>query len=58
MTGQLWWTASNWRNRIAVPLTFAPSAGACDVVSVGVDRVLYGSEALLQATQQWSPSSA
>ena len=30
VTGELWWSASNWRNRITVPLTFAPPANVCD----------------------------
>jgi hypothetical protein len=56
VTGALWWAASNWRNRIAVPLTFAPSASVCDVVSNSATAYLYGSEGMAQATQQWSPA--
>ena len=31
-TGQYWWSASNWRNRIAVPLTFATASDVCNTV--------------------------
>ena len=56
VSGKLWWTASNWRNRITVPLTFAPADNACDIVGAkdGVD--LYGSELMAQATTQWRPT--
>ena len=27
VSGSLWWSASNWQNRISVPLTFAPPLG-------------------------------
>lgn len=55
VSGSLWWSASNWRNRIVVPLTFAVPDDACSVVhsSNGVD--VYGSELLVQATGQWAP---
>jgi hypothetical protein len=56
VTGALWWSASNWRNRISVPLTFAASGSVCDVVTNQSTLYLYGSEALDQATQQWAPS--
>jgi hypothetical protein len=55
VSGQLWWAASNWRNRVSVPLTIAPSASVCDVVNDSATVYLYGSEAMLQATQQWGP---
>lgn len=55
VTGQLWWSASNWRNRITVPLGFARSAAACDSVGNTTSVYAYGSEALAQATAQWSP---
>ncbi|MDT4923759.1 MAG: hypothetical protein QOG01_1472 [Pseudonocardiales bacterium] len=55
VSGQLWWASSNWQNRISVPLTIAPSASVCDVVDNAATVYLYGSEAMLQATQQWGP---
>ena len=56
VSGALWWSASNWRNRITVPLTFAPLAHVCDVVGHGAPLDLYGSELLAQATEQWAPA--
>jgi ABC-type phosphate transport system substrate-binding protein len=55
VSGALWWSASNWRNRISVPLTFAVPSNACDVVSNGNTVDVYGSELLIQATAQWAP---
>lgn len=56
VSGELWWSASNWRNRISVPLTFAQTAATCDVVGGGAPTNIYGSQYLLQATQQWAPT--
>ena len=56
VSGALWWSASNWRNRITVPLTFAQSSSVCDVISHGAPLDLYGSEVLSQATEQWVPA--
>ncbi len=55
VSGQLWWSASNWRNRIVVPLSFAPPSNVCDVVSHASTVSVYGSEVLAHATQQWAP---
>jgi hypothetical protein len=56
VTGALWWSASNWRNRIVVPLTFAPPSNICQLGNSSATPVLvYGSYLLLQATEQWSP---
>jgi hypothetical protein len=55
VSGSLWWSPSNWRNRIAVPLTFAVPASACDVVSSKSSVLVYGSELMVQATGQWAP---
>ncbi len=55
VSGQLWWSASNWRNRIVVPLTFAPVSNACSALDTSTDLpAFFGSEAALQATTQWS----
>ena len=53
--GSLWWSPSNWRNRIVVPLTFAPVPPPCSIT--GSSRALntYGSELMIQATDQWDP---
>jgi len=55
VSGLLWWSASNWRNRISVPLNFAPPSDACDVVSSSNAVDVYGSELAIQATAQWAP---
>jgi hypothetical protein len=58
VTGSLWWAASNWRNRISVPLTFAPQPNACSLTGSSANNVadIYGSELMIQATDQWDPS--
>lgn len=56
VTGQYWWSASNWRNRISVPLTFAPSADVCNQVTGLSTGYVYGAESMVQATQQWAPA--
>jgi hypothetical protein len=55
VSGSLWWSASNWRNRVTVPLSFAVPDNACDVVSSSSNVDVYGSELLIQATGQWAP---
>lgn len=55
VSGSLWWSASNWRNRIAVPLTFAPPSNICSLRNTASPTDIYGSYLLLQATQQWGP---
>ena len=55
VTGSLWFSESNWRNRITVPLEFAPLNNVCDIAGSrpGVD--IYGSELAAQLTAQWRP---
>jgi hypothetical protein len=55
VTGQFWWTASNWRNRVSVPLTFAQSSSVCSVVNNSNPVLLYGSPPMAEATEQWAP---
>ena len=57
MTGALWWSPSNWRNRITVPLSFAPAPNLCSVTGSSGNNVaqVYGSELMIQATTQWEP---
>jgi hypothetical protein len=55
VTGDMWWTASNWRNRISVPLSFATASNVCNVVSSSNVVLIYGSPPMAEATQQWSP---
>jgi hypothetical protein len=56
VSGLLWWSASNWRNRISIPLSFAVSSIVCDVVASGHEIDVYGSELMSQATTQWAPT--
>ncbi len=51
-----WWSASNWRNRITVPLTFGLPPDACDVLDSRAPTAFYGSELMSQATLQWAPA--
>ena len=53
VTGALWWSASNWKNHITVPLTFAPAADTCDVVGGPAPIDIYGSELMDEATVLW-----
>ncbi len=55
VSGFLWWSASNWRNRITVPLNFAPPSNICDLASAKAPVNIYGSELMIQATEQWAP---
>jgi hypothetical protein len=55
VSGLLWWSASNWNNRLSFPLTFAQSSNVCELVSSGSPAYVYGSQAMVPATQQWGP---
>jgi hypothetical protein len=52
----LWWSASNWRNRFSVPLSFALPPSTCQLFGSGTPVTFYGSALLGQATLQWAPS--
>jgi len=52
----LWWSASNWRNRFAIPLDFGLPPDACDVLDSRPPTGFYGSELMAQASLQWSPA--
>jgi hypothetical protein len=52
----LWWSPSNWQNRIIVPLTFAVPDDACNIVSSNNVVDVFGSEMMIQATGQWEPN--
>lgn len=56
VSGDFWWSASNWRNRFTVPLTFAPPPDVCDLLDDRGPVSFYGSELLNQATLQWAPA--
>lgn len=51
-----WWSASNWRNRFQVPVTFGPPPDVCDILDKRAPTGFYGSELLSQAALQWSPA--
>lgn len=54
--GRLWWSASNWRNRISFPLTFAPPDNVCTLVGGNqVSASLFGTELMQQAMLSWAP---
>ncbi|WP_244931304.1 hypothetical protein [Nocardioides sp. W7] len=54
--GNLWWSASNWRNRISVPLDFAVTGDVCDVVGKEAPLELMGSVVLNELTASWQPA--
>ncbi len=54
VSGALWWAPSNWRNRITIPLTFAPPSNLCQASSSSPIDV-YGSEMMDEAAIQWEP---
>ncbi|MBV9099243.1 MAG: hypothetical protein JO079_14420, partial [Frankiaceae bacterium] len=56
VSGDLWWSASNWRNRISIPLTFAQAGNVCNLVNASTPNYIYGSELMVQASQQWAPA--
>jgi len=56
VSGELWYAASNWRNHLSFPLSFAPAANVCDLVTSSKPSYLYGSQLMQQATQQWAPA--
>lgn len=51
-----WWSESNWRNRIAVPLSFGLPPDACTVLDSRAPTAFYGSELMSQASLQWAPA--
>jgi hypothetical protein len=53
--GSLWWSASNWRNRVTVPLSFAQVGDPCAVTGKNGDVEIYGSELMSDASSQWNP---
>ena len=56
LTPHFWWSASNWDNRFAIPLTFATPPSVCTLSAVGAPVPFYGSELLSQAALQWAPA--
>lgn len=56
VSGLLWWSASNWRNRLAFPLQFAQPSNVCSILNTSAPTFVYGSELVTQATLQWAPT--
>ncbi|WP_300677877.1 hypothetical protein [Nocardioides sp.] len=54
-SGLLWWSASNWDNRIQVPLSFALTSSVCGVVNKTSPLSLYGSILFNEVAAQWTP---
>ncbi|MEV4517402.1 hypothetical protein AB0K00_51665 [Dactylosporangium sp. NPDC049525] len=54
VTAKFWWSASNWQNRITVPLSFGPPVNLCDLADSRTPVDLVGSELMVQATDQWA----
>ncbi|MEP9363774.1 hypothetical protein ABLE68_12470 [Nocardioides sp. CN2-186] len=52
----LWWSASNWKNRFSIPITFGLPPDTCDILDPRAPTGFYGSELLAQAALQWSPA--
>jgi hypothetical protein len=52
----LWWSASNWRNRFSIPITFGLPPDACDILDDRAPTGFYGSELMAQAALQWAPA--
>jgi len=52
----LWWSASNWRNRFSIPITFGLPPDACDILDDRPPTGFYGSELMAQAALQWAPA--
>jgi hypothetical protein len=55
VSGLLWYSASNWRNRLSVPITMAPSPTACSILNTSAPLYVYGSESMIQTSLQWAP---
>jgi len=53
--GSMWWSPSNWRNRITVPLGFAQTGSICDAVSKEAPLEIMGSTMLNELSASWRP---
>ncbi|MGE9807954.1 MULTISPECIES: hypothetical protein [unclassified Janibacter] len=51
-----WWSASNWRGRISVPITLGLPPDACDILDDRAPTSFFGSELMSQASLQWAPA--
>jgi hypothetical protein len=53
---RFWWSGSNWRNRVTIPLQFGLPPDACEVLDPRPPVGFYGSELVAQAALQWAPA--
>jgi len=53
VSGQYWWSSSNWRNRVVVPLGFQKVSAGCTDAQASSDAAFYGSELIYRAALQW-----
>jgi hypothetical protein len=53
LTGKAWLAESNWRNKIVVPLEFAPDLASCGVQDSRAAAPSYGSELVAVAQERW-----
>lgn len=53
---RFWWSASNWRNRVVIPIQFGLRPDACELLDSRPPVGFYGSELLSQAALQWAPA--
>jgi hypothetical protein len=56
VSGLQWWSASNWRFRVSVPLSFTQPSDVCSLENPSAPLDIYGSELMAQATEQWDPA--
>lgn len=52
----LWWSASNWKHRFSIPISFGLPPDTCDVLDPRPPTGFYGTELLAQAALQWAPA--
>ncbi|QIG42115.1 hypothetical protein G5V58_04420 [Nocardioides anomalus] len=52
----LWWSGTNWSNRISIPITMGLPPDTCDILDPRPPTGFYGSELMAQAALQWSPA--
>ena len=53
---RFWWSESNWRNRITIPISFGLPPDVCEVLDSRAPVGFFGSELLSQAALQWAPA--
>ncbi|WP_370186110.1 hypothetical protein [Aeromicrobium sp.] len=54
--GSLWWSASNWKHRVSVPLSFAPTGESCSATGGDASLELGGSVLVNELTASWRPT--